>query len=202
MPRLGPADRVTLTRAGLAMAVAALAAGSKSAELRPSARALLVSVCAVALVLDGVDGAVARRTGTATPLGARFDLEVDAFLILVLSTLVARTSGSWVLLIGTARYLFVVAGWGLPWMRRTLAPRFWRKVVAATQGVVLTAATAQVGPPWLTTLALLAALGLLAESFGRDTWWLWVRRDPEPHPAARQVGQPDAALIPSGDGDA
>ena len=45
----------------------------------------LVTLSTVALVLDAVDGQVARRTGTATPLGARIDGEVDAFLILLLS---------------------------------------------------------------------------------------------------------------------
>ena len=39
----------------------------------------------VALALDGVDGQVARRTRTVSALGARFDMEVDAFLVLVLS---------------------------------------------------------------------------------------------------------------------
>ena len=39
--------------------------------------------------LDAVDGQVARRTGTVSALGARFDMEVDAFLILVLSVYVA-----------------------------------------------------------------------------------------------------------------
>ena len=43
----------------------------------------------VALALDGVDGQVARRTGTVSALGARFDMEVDAFLVLVLSVHVA-----------------------------------------------------------------------------------------------------------------
>ncbi len=40
----------------------------------------LVALASAALVLDAVDGQVARRTGTATALGARFDGEVDAFL--------------------------------------------------------------------------------------------------------------------------
>ncbi|GAA4940924.1 hypothetical protein GCM10023238_03240 [Streptomyces heliomycini] len=48
-----------------------------------------MGLTAVALILDGVDGKVARRTGTSTPLGARFDMEVDAFLILVLSVYVS-----------------------------------------------------------------------------------------------------------------
>ena len=61
-------------------------------------------------------------------------------------------------------------------MRATLPPREWRKVVAATQGVTLTIAAAGVLPPALTRAVLAVALALLAESFGRDVWWLWRHR--------------------------
>ena len=80
------------------------------------------------------------------------------------------------LAIGAARYAFLAAGWLLPWMRAPLPPRYWRKVVAATQGIVLTIAAADVLPPALTRAALAVALALLAESFGRDVWWLWRHR--------------------------
>ena len=116
--RLGPADWVTLARATLAVGVAALVADSFE---QPAPVALLVTLAAVALVLDAVDGWVARRTGTASPLGAHFDGEVDAFLILVLSVYVARSAGAWVLAIGAARYAFLAAGWLLPWMREHAA---------------------------------------------------------------------------------
>src|SRR6201999_3267961 len=98
------------------------------------------------LSLDLVDGWLARRTATTTGLGARLDGEVDAFLILALSAYVADTLGWGVLLIGAARYLFLAGEWLLPWMRRPLPERRWRKVVAATQGVVLTVAAADVVP--------------------------------------------------------
>ena len=136
---------------------------------------VVVSLAVIALALDAVDGWVARRTRT-TRLGARFDAEVDAFLILVLSVYVARSAGAWVLAIGAARYAFLAAGWALPWLREPLPPRYWRKVVAATQGIVLTIAAADVLPPTVTEAALVAALVLLAESFGRDVWWLWRHR--------------------------
>jgi phosphatidylglycerophosphate synthase len=167
--RLTRADWVTLTRATLAACVAALVVDSL---VQPVPVAILVSLSAVALALDAVDGWVARRTSTMRALGAHFDAEVDAFLILVLSVYVARFAGAWVLAIGAARYAFLVAGWALPWMRATLPPRYWRKVVAAAQGVVLTVAAAQVLPPALTRALLLGALVLLAESFGRDVLWL------------------------------
>ena len=120
---------------------------------------------------------MARRTGTATALGARFDGEVDAFLILALSVYVAPAYGAWVLAIGAARYVFLAGEWLLPWMRAPLPPRRWRRVVAATQGVVLTVAAAGVLPRALTQVLLLAALVLLAASMGECAWWLWRRRD-------------------------
>ncbi len=171
--RLSPADWVTLARATLAVGVAALVADSFD---QPAPVAILVTLTVVALTLDAVDGWVARRSMTASALGARFDGEVDAFLILVLSVYVARSTGAWVLAIGAARYAFLAAGWVLPWMREPLPPRYWRKVVAATQGIVLTIAAADVLPPALTEAALVIALALLAESFGRDVWWLWRHR--------------------------
>jgi hypothetical protein len=103
-------------------------------------------------------------------------MEVDAFLILVLSVYVARPMGAWTLAIGAMRYAFVVATWVLPWMRGSLPPRFWRKVVAAVQGVVLVFATADVLPRPLMAAVLAAALALLVESFGRDVGWLWHHR--------------------------
>ena len=87
--RLSPADWVTLARATLAVGVAALTADSFR---QPAPVAMLVTLTVVALALDGVDGWVARRNGTSA-LGARFDGEVDAFLILVLSVYVARSTG-------------------------------------------------------------------------------------------------------------
>jgi phosphatidylglycerophosphate synthase len=159
---------VTLARATFAVGVAALVADSFGESARIT---LLVSLAVVALVLDAVDGWVARRTRT-TAAGARFDGEVDAFLILVLSVYVARSAGLWVLAIGAARYAFLVAGWALPWMRAPLPPRYWRKFVAATVGIVLTIAAAGVLPTAVTIGMLVVALVLLAESFGNDVGWL------------------------------
>ena len=175
--RLGPASWVTLARATLAIGVVALATDSFTDD---TPVALLVTLAAVALVLDAVDGWVARRTGTATALGARFDGEVDAFLILGLSVYVAPAYGAWVLAIGAARYVFLAGEWLLPWMRAPLPPHRWRKVVAATQGVVLTVAASGVPPRALTQALLVAALALLTASMGQCTWWLWCRRQAAP----------------------
>jgi phosphatidylglycerophosphate synthase len=169
-PAILPADWVTLTRLLLIAGVTGLVADSFS---RPVSITALVTLSAVALALDAVDGQVARRTGTATPLGTRIDGEADAFLILVLSIAVSRDYGDWVLVIGAARYAFLLAGWLIPWLRAPLAPRFWRKVVAAVQGVVLTVAASGVTSRLVGMIAVAVALLLLAESFGRDVIWLY-----------------------------
>src|SRR6516162_1069474 len=169
-PAIHPADWVTLTRALLIAGVAGLVADSFG---RPVSTTALVTLSAIALALDAVDGQVARRTGTATRLGARIDGEVDAFLILVLSIFVSQSYGGWVLLIGAARYALLVAGWLMPWLAAPLPPRFWRKVVAAVQGIVLTVVASGVPSRQVGMIAVAAALLLLAESFGRDVIWLY-----------------------------
>ena len=167
---LGAANRVTLTRATLVGGVTALVA---DALVGPANVAAIVGLAVVALILDGVDGWVARRTRTVSALGARFDMEVDAFLILVLSVYVAGSVGPWVIAIGAARYAFWAAGRLVRWLRRPLPPRYWRKPVTAIQGIVLTAAVADQAPGVAIHVAVVVAMALLAESFGRDVLWQW-----------------------------
>jgi phosphatidylglycerophosphate synthase len=148
----------------------------RSAMPAPLSVVVLVAFAVTALVLDGVDGRVARRTGTASALGARFDMEVDSMLILILSVHAVRSVGWWVVIIGAARFLFLAAGLILPWMRKDLPFRYWAKVVAVIQAVVLIVVAAGVLPPMADKLLCLAAFALLVESFGRSVWWLATHR--------------------------
>lgn len=190
-PGLGAANRVTLGRAVLTLPLAALvlhaeslgagslgaaSAGTESAGT--VARWWIVGVGTTVMVLDGFDGWIARRTGTRTSFGARFDMETDAFLMLVLSTLawVTGRAGAWVLLIGAMRYLFVAAGWIVPALRAPLFPSLRRKVVCVVQGVGLLVCLGPVVPAPLATRAAALALASLVWSFGLDTVWL-LRRD-------------------------
>lgn len=171
-PRFGAANAVTTVRTGLVALIAGLVAASFAGPIAPD---FLTAVVVPALALDAVDGWVARRTGSVSELGARYDMEVDAFLLLVLSVQVAGALGPWVLAIGLLRYAFVVAGLLLPWMNRPLPARYWRKVVTAVAGIAL-ALAASGAAPGLSALCVGSALALLVESFGRDVVWLTRRR--------------------------
>jgi phosphatidylglycerophosphate synthase len=169
---LGPADHVTEARTMLVGLVTALVVDSFQRDIPV---ALLVGMAAVALVLDAVDGRVARRTGTASSFGARFDMEADSFLAIVLAVYVAPTLGLWVLAIGLMRYAFVVAGHLLPWLNDPLPVKQSRKIIGAAQGIVLTVAAAGIVPT--TVMIVIAGLSLAAQvfSFGRDVIWLAAR---------------------------
>ncbi|WP_432975076.1 CDP-alcohol phosphatidyltransferase family protein [Dactylosporangium sp. CA-233914] len=166
----GAANWVTMTRAGLAGGVAALTADSFT---RPVSIPTLCVLAAVALALDALDGHLARRTGTVTAVGAKFDMETDAWLILVLSAYVAEVVGPWVLVIGAMRYVIGVATWLVPWLRGPIPPSYWRKVVAAMQGVTLAVAASGLLPAAVTTTVVAISLLFLVESFGSEVLWRW-----------------------------
>ena len=116
----GIANQVTLLRAGLVcLASGALLAGGPSSISGWSLAALV----ATALSLDAVDGWLARRLTLASGFGARFDLEIDALLILVLALLVWQSGrvGPWVLAIGLLRYVFVLTSCYFPALRGPLS---------------------------------------------------------------------------------
>ena len=173
-PGVGLANRVTLGRSLPVIAVIALTVWPGALSERGYWWVLALST--VAMSLDGVDGQIARRTSTSTPFGARFDMEVDALLLLALSVMVALSDkvGAWVILIGAIRYLFVAAGMRWPVLQAPLPHSMRRKTVCVVQGVTLIVCVAPIISPTMATAAAAVSLLLLVYSFAVDTRWLLV----------------------------
>ena len=169
-PRIGPANLVTGTRALLVALLAGVALDSTGGV----GGWWVVGTATVAASLDLADGWLARRTGLSSTFGARFDMETDALLILVLSTLVWRhgLTGPWVLASGLMRYAFVAAALVLPWMHRALFPSRRRQAVCVVQIAALIAALAPVTPPPAAIVLAAGSLALLTWSFWVDVAWL------------------------------
>ena len=163
---MGPADYVTLVR----LVLVAVMAFTISRDPTTALQWTLIALTTIVGVMDGFDGWVARRTGTASAFGARFDMETDALLILVLSILVWQhdKAGVWVLLCGVMRYVFVAAGWLLPWMAKPLTPTLRGKTVAVIQYIGLGAALSPVFPSPASDVVAAATLTALAWSFALD----------------------------------
>ena len=162
---LGPADLVTLLRSALVGGVAALVADSFSGPCRrpPWWSSPAWPSCSTGWTA-GSPGAPApspRSARASTWRSTRCSSSCS-------SVSAARSLGVWVLAIGSVRYVRLVAGRLWPWLRRPVPPRYWCKVVAVVQGVVLTAVAAGVLPRAVAVLALVVVAGLLAESFGRE----------------------------------
>lgn len=166
---LGLCNAVTLARlVVVAVLIAPLLAGS-------AVPWLVFALAAVALALDGLDGWLARREGRVSDFGARFDMEVDSTLALVLALHAWQggSAGAVVLMLGLPRYGFVVAGWVLPWLNGPLPERFSRKVVCVAQLSVLIALQLPfIGGLGGGVLATGAALALVW-SFALDIRHLW-----------------------------
>jgi phosphatidylglycerophosphate synthase len=169
--RFGPANQITTVRAMLV----ALVAGFIGEPRRPGVAAGAAIVGIIVMALDGVDGWVARRSRVASTFGARFDMEIDALLILVLAILVWQydKAGPWVVLSGLLRYLFVAAGWLAPWLRRPLPPSRRRQTICVIQIAGLILAVAPIVTSPLSTVLAAVTLLTLCYSFLVDTLWLW-----------------------------
>ena len=166
--QFGLANTLTLCRAAyMALLVGIIADG---AALSEAGRWLLVAAGVAALLLDGVDGWAARRTGLASRFGARFDMEVDALSVLVLAALVWRAgqAGGWVLTCGLMRYIFVLAGRAWPALAAPLAPSLRRKTICVAEIAVLLVALAPPIGPGMGALLCLGGLIVLAYSFLAD----------------------------------
>lgn len=167
-PALGLCNVVTLLRA----AMVAFLAGALG---MPAVSAWLVfGVALGAFALDGVDGWLARRAGLVSDFGARFDMETDAGLgaVIAVYLLISGTTGPEILVLGFARYAFVVASFVWPALAAPLPETFRRKAICVVQIAALILLIFPLTLPVLAApIAVLAAL-LLGWSFLIDILWL------------------------------
>lgn len=170
--RFGAANTITGFRAALTAMVAAslIEAGRLGSGGETPLSWAVAAIASLALLLDGVDGYAARRGGTQSRFGERFDMEVDALLIFLLSVLAFASgkAGAFVILLGAMRYAYLAIHALLPRLPNTLTPSYVRKVVCVIQVSALSIiATPLVTPPLSNAIAAIA-LALLILSFGRD----------------------------------
>lgn len=175
-PGFGWANRVTLLRAVI---VVVLAAAMFAPDLYRGGSWLVAGLAGLALALDGVDGQLARQFDQTSNFGARFDMEVDAALILVLclGLVIGGMVGTWVVFIGLMRYGFLLGMVFWSWLTVPLPESFRRKVICVWQVASLMVAMLPITPGWLAFTGLVGALLLLIASFAIDIHWLWQQRN-------------------------
>jgi phosphatidylglycerophosphate synthase len=169
--QFGPANHVTMIRVMIMALIASLI--GEPVNQRAAASASIAT--AVMAVLDGVDGWLARRSRMASAFGARFDMETDAALVMAMSVLIWQygKAGMWALLGGMLRYIFVLAGWWLPWMARPLRPTRRARIITVCHIVGLSAGLAPIVPVPLSAIVVGLTTAALSWSFSVDVRRLW-----------------------------
>ncbi|MEX5274589.1 CDP-alcohol phosphatidyltransferase family protein [Kocuria sp. CPCC 205235] len=167
------ADDLTTLRLGVIVIVTALFLGHDG----PGFTWTAVVLGATALAMDGLDGKIARSTGS-TRAGALYDEAVDALFILILSMGLVPLWGPWCLIPGLMYYAFHLMSAFRPTWRRQLPKSLSRRVIAAAQGILLLAAGTPIAVaiPAFGVLCVAAAVVSVLYSFGRDILWLERRR--------------------------
>lgn len=159
----GLANSLTLLRLAAVVAVATMRTAG------PAAALVVIGI----LLLDGIDGWVARKLGAASAFGAKFDMETDALLVAVVGAMLAaeRRLEAWVLIPGSLRYVYAVV---IRVARaRGEAPRslFGRYVFA----LLVTSFASSLWPVGSAhRFFSAAASALTVYSFGRSVYWSFV----------------------------
>lgn len=134
---------------------------------------LQFSLAVTALVLDGVDGWLARRLALNSAYGEFLDKEVDAFftLALCLTLYLSERFGLWILMPGTLRYVFVlfIRYAGPPATQEN--PMRWSRALGAFALGALIVCLLPLGP-WSVWIGVMATIIVLA-SFSRSFWDLY-----------------------------
>jgi phosphatidylglycerophosphate synthase len=174
--RFGAANCVTTFRA---MATALLAGLIPVAEnfhalANPGGWWFICLFATVIFLLDGLDGYLARKSGLLSDFGARYDMEVDALLGLVLAAILWQSGklGMWILALGLMRYCFFLAGFRISALQGPLYPSLRRKTVCCIQVFALCVLFSPLIQSPLSTVLGAGAIVCLAASFAWDIHWL------------------------------
>lgn len=173
-PSLGPANHASLLRGVLLAWLAGFLLLPRSVGWPGWAPAALYTT---AIILDGLDGLLARLTRHVSKLGQRLDIGLDGMGVLVASALGIAWGQlpPWYVLVPLAYYAFISG----QWLRRKLGlalhplpPSSTRRAMAGIQMGFLSAILWPVLPPALTTVAATVVMIPFLAGFLRD--WLVV----------------------------
>jgi len=155
-PQAGLANLVTALRLALVLGIAAF--------IGRAAEQALLALFIANVVLDVIDGRLARSYGQATRFGAVFDREADATFVLVAYAYfhVAHDVPAWILVPGILPYVYRLAFWTVESSPSHGGRQRLAVVLAGVNYVLLVAAVAVAGEPRRYALAVSTTVVMLS----------------------------------------
>ena len=127
-------------------------------------------IALIVLILDGMDGYLARKFNTQSGFGAYLDMETDAFFVLVLTCLLYQSGifDIWIISLGLLRYLYFIALIFFKQPDQKEERVFRARLIAV---ILMSALVASFALPFaITKPAIGIASVLVFYSFGRSFW--------------------------------
>jgi len=136
---------------------------------------MIVILGMIALLLDGLDGFIARKYDHVTKFGEKIDQESDNFLMLVLSIslYLNREIGAYIFLIPLYRYLFIFFMSKYDWLKTELPISQFRKFACAVTTLFMVVAQDVYFDPENTLFLVILSLFIITFSFAKDIIWLY-----------------------------
>ena len=136
---------------------------------------IIIILSTVSLIMDGLDGFIARKYNLVSRFGEIIDQESDNFLMLVISIslYLNKDVGLYVFLIPLYRYTFLASMKKYDWLKRTLPSSQFRKI-ACVLTIVLMIMSQDVYFNYENTVFLVfLSLFIITFSFSKDIIWLY-----------------------------
>ena len=129
----------------------------------------------ISLLLDGLDGFIARRYNDTSKFGELFDQESDNFLMFVLSIslYINKDIGLYVFLIPAYRYIFITLMTKYSWLKNTLPDSILRKSVCVMTTLLMIISHEVYFNEFIFNFIINLALFIITFSFSKDIIWLY-----------------------------
>ena len=136
---------------------------------------IFIILALVSLILDGLDGSIARKYGNSSKFGELFDQESDNFLMFVLSIslYINKDIGIYVFLIPAYRYIFNVLMIKYTWLKNTLPDSLFRKSACVLTTLLMIISHDTYFNVYISNFIIVFALFIITFSFSKDIIWLY-----------------------------
>jgi phosphatidylglycerophosphate synthase len=136
---------------------------------------IIIILSTLSLIMDGLDGFIARKYNLVSKFGEIIDQESDNFLMLVISIslYLNKDIGLYVFLIPLYRYIFLASMKKYDWLKKTLPISQFRKI-ACVLTIILMIMSQDVYIDYENTVFLvILSLFIITFSFSKDIIWLY-----------------------------